>query len=77
MKDSEKYWWLGPTLTVLFVVSTFSFVVFKFEQWEERRLLNYKALQMSAYSAWTKIHSDKRITFEEWNSLRELDILPK
>jgi hypothetical protein len=65
LKDSEKYWWLWPILTVLFVVFALSFAAFKSEQMEERRLSNYKEPQESAYSAWMKIHPDKQVTFQE------------
>lgn len=63
--------WIICVAVVAIVTSLFFEVGYRIKASEERRMLN------QVYPAWTKLHPDKQLTYEEWRVLYRKNLLPR
>jgi len=76
LKELLKYWFYKSKETIFtltFIASFFTMVIWGCEKSEVRDL----KVRKLAYQGWCKTHKDTELTFEEWDAMREKELLPE
>ena len=63
--------WIMCFAVAAIVVTVFFMAFDRMRASEESRLMN------QVYPAWTKLHPDKQLTYEEWHVLYQKNLLPR